>query len=58
VLAKDIFFSSKAPFISFLWDLVACSISILQKKKDKYLAAIHEWEAQSTHTLYEVQELY
>jgi hypothetical protein len=57
-LAKDILFSSCALFISFLWDIVTHSVSIPQKKKEKYIAAIQEWEARSSHTLQEVQELY
>jgi hypothetical protein len=32
-LAKDILFTSHAPFIGFLWDIKACSISIPQKKR-------------------------
>jgi len=56
--AKDIFFSSRAPFIGFLWDLATRTVSIPESKKKKYLAAIQEWEARSTHTLLEVQQLY
>jgi hypothetical protein len=57
-LVKDILFASHAPFIGFHWDIEACSVSIPQKKKEKYLAAIREWETWPQHTLQEVQELY
>lgn len=57
-LAKDILFSPCAPFIGFLWDLSARTISIPDKKKEKYLAAILKWEARRAHTLQEVQQLY
>jgi hypothetical protein len=33
-------------------------VSLPQKKKTKYLAAIMEWLARSTHTLHDVQKLY
>jgi hypothetical protein len=55
---KDILFSACAPFIRFLWDIDTHSISIPPKKTEKYLGAIREWEARSSHTLQQVQELY
>jgi hypothetical protein len=57
-LAKDIPFSSCPPFVGFLWDIASRSISIPPKKKEKYLAAIQEWETRPSHTLQQVQELY
>lgn len=57
-LAKDILFASCAPFIGFLQDITTHSVSIPQKKKEKYLATIRDWEIQPPHTLWQVQELY
>jgi hypothetical protein len=55
---KDIPFSFEVPFIGFLWNLPALTVSIPERKKSKYLAAIASWESSPTHTLEEVQKLY
>lgn len=57
-LAKDILFSTRAPFIGFLWDLETLQVSIPEQKKEKYLEAIREWEKQPAHTLLETQQLH
>ena len=48
----------QAPYLGFIWDLENGTVSVPEKKKQKYLAAIEEWELRSTHTLLEVQKLH
>ena len=55
---KDIPFSTMVPFIGFLWDLDARTVSLSDSKKEKYLQAILDWEARPKHTLDETQKLY
>lgn len=57
-LAKDIYFSSRAPFVGFLWDIPTRTISIPENKRAKYLDAIRAWEDRPKHTLLEAQQLY
>ena len=56
--AKDIPFRTVVPFTSLLWDLEAKTVSFPQSKKEKYLAAIKDWNICPTHTLEETQKLY
>lgn len=55
---KDVPFQSTVPFIGLLWDLENRTVSIPGPKREKYLAAIFEWERHATHNLEEVQKLY
>jgi len=55
---KDIPFGTLVPFIGFLWDLTARTVSLSDSKKEKYLQSILDWEAKPKHTLDEVQKLY
>ena len=55
---KDIPFSTTVPFIGFLWDLTARTVSLSDSKKEKYLQAILDWETKPKHTLDETQKLY
>ena len=55
---KDIPFSTSVPFIGFLWDLDTCTVSLSDRRKEKYLQAILDWEVKPRHTLEEVQKLY
>jgi len=55
---KDIPFSACVPFIGFLWNLDTCTVSIPKAKREKYLAAIQEWEEKTTHALQETQQLH
>ena len=56
--SKDIPFSTTVPFIGFLWDLDARTVSISDSRKEKYLQAILDWETKPKHALDEVQKLY
>lgn len=56
--SKDIPFCTVAPFIGFDWDLVNLTVALPTKKRDKYLAAIAEWDQTPKHDLQEVQGLY
>jgi hypothetical protein len=53
-LSKDIPFSSSVPFISFIWDIDDKTVTLSEKKRDKYLNAIKDWQASHTHTLKDV----
>ncbi len=57
-LEKDSAWSSKVIFTGFCWDLQEKTVSLTSAKKDKYLAAIREWEKARAHTLQEVQKLF
>lgn len=56
--SKDSPFSSTAVYIGFLWDLDARTVALGPGKATKYIASILAWEARSTHTLTDIQELY
>jgi hypothetical protein len=56
--SKDVPFATSVPFIGFIWDIANHQVSIPDKKKTKYIAAIREWQTQPTHTLEEVRKLY
>ncbi|OBZ65157.1 hypothetical protein A0H81_14835 [Grifola frondosa] len=56
--SKDIDFANEFPYTGFLWNIEAQTVAIPRTKCEKYLAAIHEWQASRTHTLQQVQRLY
>ena len=56
--SKTIPFRSTISYLSFIWDLDACTVTISAEKKLKYLNAIEEWEKKPMHALAEVQRLY
>ena len=56
--SKDVPFGKVVPFIGFDWDLEAKIVSLQEKKKEKYVKAIMEWERRQTHTLEDVKKLY
>ncbi|KAF7761764.1 hypothetical protein Agabi119p4_9756 [Agaricus bisporus var. burnettii] len=55
---KDSPFATTFTFIGLTWDLTTWSVSLPQTKKNKYLAAILDWETTTTHTLEEAQKLH
>ena len=56
--SKDVPFTSTITYLGFVWDLNNKTVTLSQKKKDKYLDAIHNWQSAQTHTLEDVQKLY
>ena len=56
--SKTIPWGVRAPYLGFIWDLENGTVSIPERKKQKYLAAIEEWETHSAHALLEVQKLH
>jgi hypothetical protein len=56
--SKDIPFSTNPTFIGLEWDLQARTISLPQRKRDKYITAITEWIANQHHTLEDVRKLH
>ena len=56
--SKDVDFGPSFPFIGFIWDIEAKTVSLRPEKKTKYLLAIKEWRKSRTHTLGEAQKLY
>ncbi|KAF8661970.1 hypothetical protein AX14_007147, partial [Amanita brunnescens Koide BX004] len=56
--SKDTPFSSTPPYLGFIWDLAARTVSLSPQKREKYLATIRNWEAKPRHTLEEVQSLH
>jgi hypothetical protein len=56
--SKDQLFASSTTYISFVWDLNSCSVSLAIGKIEKYRNAIREWSNQPTHVLKDVQQLY
>jgi hypothetical protein len=56
--SKDVPFCTTVPFIGLLWDLDKKTVSLIDKKKTKYRAAIREWNTTRTHNLKQVQKLY
>ena len=55
---KDVKFAPSLPYIGFLWNIEAKTVSIPEAKKTKYLVAIADWHAADTHTLEEAQRLH
>ena len=56
--SKDIPFSTKAPYISLVWDLATRTVALSTLKMEKYKQTITVWVASPTHTLKEIQKLY
>ena len=56
--SKDVPFGNVTPFIGFDWDLEGKTVSLQEKKKDKYRDAVKEWRKRKVHTLQDVQKLY
>ena len=56
--SKDVPFGEVVPFIGFDWDLGQKSVSLQEKKKEKYVRAVMEWKRRKTHTLEDVEKLY
>ena len=56
--SKDVPFGKVTPFIGFLWDIENKTVSLQEKKQEKYRRAVEEWRRRKTHTLDDVQKLY
>ncbi|KAF5384239.1 hypothetical protein D9615_003418 [Tricholomella constricta] len=56
--SKTVDFDSNVQYLGFIWDLQERTVSVPTVKKEKYLQAIRDWQAQPTHTLAEVQKLH
>ncbi len=56
--AKTVPFRFSVPYLGFMWDLSRCTVTVPDRKKCKYMAAIDEWEKKPTHALVEVQRLH
>jgi hypothetical protein len=56
--SKTIPFNSQFPYLGFLWNILACTVSVLPSKQLKYKEAIQEWCSRHTYTLEEVRKLY
>ena len=56
--AKTIPFGFSIPYLGFTWDLSHCTVTVPDRKKHKYMAAIETWERKPTHALVEVQQLH
>ena len=56
--SKDVPFSRVVPFIGFDWNLESKTVSLQNKKKEKYLSTVEEWRRKEVHTLEDVQKLY
>ena len=56
--SKDVPFGRVVPFIGFDWDLENKTVSLQEKKKNKYSDAVEEWRRRKVHTLEDVQKLY
>ena len=41
-----------------MWNLTHCTVTVPDRKKRKYMAAIQDWERKPTHALIEVQQLH
>jgi hypothetical protein len=57
-LSKTVPFSSRVPYLGFIWDLEARTVTLSDEKKAKYSNAIVEWNARSKHTQEEVERLH
>jgi hypothetical protein len=56
--SKTVPFSSRVPYLGFIWDLETCTVTLSDEKKSKYIHAIVEWNLQPKHTQEEVEKLY
>lgn len=56
--SKDVPFGKVVPFIGFDWNLENKTVSLQEKKKNKYSDAVEEWRRRKSHTLEDVQKLY
>lgn len=56
--SKDVPFGKVTPFIGFDWDIERKTVSLQEKKKEKYRSAVEEWRRRESHTLDDVQKLY
>ena len=57
-ISKDIPFATTTTFIGLEWDLKNKTVSLPEKKIQKYRKAITEWQTTRTHDLQELQKLY
>ncbi len=57
-VSKSVPFGTEVPYLGFCWNLCTCIVYLLEEKKEKYLAAIAEWESKCMHNLLETQKLY
>jgi hypothetical protein len=55
---KDVQFSTEVPFVGFLWNLSARTVSLTPAKRQKYLEALLEWQKSTLHNLEDTQRLY
>jgi hypothetical protein len=57
---KDVSFRYEVPYVGFLWNLQTRIVSITATKREKYRAALEEWQQSKTERfiLEEVQELH
>ena len=55
---KTVPFNSCIPYLGFIWDLEAHTITLSDEKKAKYTGVIMEWNSQPRHTQEEVEKLY
>jgi hypothetical protein len=55
---KDQPFGSKVSFTGLEWDLQDKSVSIPQKKRQKYLDEVKTWQQSQTHDLADAQKLH
>ncbi|PPQ80585.1 hypothetical protein CVT24_002720 [Panaeolus cyanescens] len=56
--AKDVQFSSSAPYFGFVWDLKDRTVALSLEKASKYKEAIQAWGLHAKHALLETQQLY
>jgi hypothetical protein len=56
--SKMIPFGSSFPYLGFIWSLKDHTVTVPERKKVKYLAAIEKWERNPTHPLLKVQQLH
>lgn len=55
---KDQIWSSVVTFTGFVWDLEHKTVTLTEKKRQKYLEALKDWQGSRTHNLKELQKLY
>ncbi len=55
---KDTPWGQVITFTGFVWNLAEKTVSLASGKREKYLAAISEWEKSRAHPLKEVQKLF
>ena len=56
--SKDVPFGTVFRYIGLEWDIEKCTVALPDDKREKYTAAIAEWESHTTHTLPEAQSLH